>query len=178
MYGKQRCFALSPQQPFDGQRMLRVPGLGRNSTVTNGISYGTYQDYHGEKRKKPILRMAVINLSTARRNKEEVAELIEEKRLDVLGICETRFKGNGDRIIHEKFRLIYIGGEEGRHGVGIVLLPILKHSVVGIQRESFRIMSVSLCLVQLKIGLFQVYASQQGRLSVEKDTFVRDCKKV
>ena len=79
----------------------------------------------------------------------------------MLGICKARLNGNGDSIIHEDFKLIYSGEEEGRHGVGIVLSPILKDSVVDIQQESCRIMSVSLCLGEVKISLFPVYAPQQ-----------------
>ena len=62
--------ALSPWQPFNRQRVLRIPGLGRISTVKNGISYSTYQEHHGEQRGKPKLRMATINLSTARGEEE------------------------------------------------------------------------------------------------------------
>ena len=99
---------------------------------------------------------------------------MQEKRLDLLGLCETRLKGNGNRIIHEDGRLFYSGEEEGRHGVGIALSPILKYIVVDIQQESCRIMSVSLCLGEIKISIFQVYAPQQGRPSMEKDTFYEE----
>ena len=54
----------------------------------------------------------------------------------MLGICETSLKGNGDRIIHEDFRLIYSGEEEGRLEIRIVLSPKLKDRVMGIKQES------------------------------------------
>ena len=106
---------------------------------------------------------------------------MQEKRLDVLGLCETRLKGNGTWIIHEDFRLFYSGEEKGRHGVGMASSPILKYIVVDIQQESCRIMSVFLCLGEIKITIFQVYVPKQGRPSMEEDTFygfMRNYKKV
>ena len=56
------------------------------------------------------------------RGKEEViVKLMDERKLDILGHCETRLKGSNDRLIHNNNRLVYSGDDEGSSGVGLVL---------------------------------------------------------
>ena len=64
-----------------------------------------------------------MNLATMRGKEEEVVHIMEEKKLDLLGVCETRTKHEGEKKIHNDFKYIYKGNEEGRHGVGFVQLP-------------------------------------------------------
>ena len=36
-------------------------------------------------------------------------EIMKERRLDILGLCETRLKGEGQRVLHHDYKLIYKG---------------------------------------------------------------------
>lgn len=46
------------------------------------------------------------------RDKEE--ETIKERELEVLGMCETRYEGEGIKRIHEDYVLIYIWVDQKR----------------------------------------------------------------
>ena len=72
-------------------------------------------------------------------------ELMKLRMLDVLGLAETRLKGNGDQMIHENYRMIYSGNDDGRHGVGIILSPKLACIVSG--QEYNRRMNVLYVLI-------------------------------
>ena len=52
------------------------------------------------------------------------------QKLDILGICETRWTGNG-RITSDDTVLLYSGGEEHARGVGILLTKSAAESLCG-----------------------------------------------
>ena len=117
--------APSPQQLLNEQGVLRITGFRRYKTGNNFNSQ--------KKLKVSYLRIATINIATARGKEEEMIEVMKSRRLDVLGLAETRLKGNGDQIIHGNCKMIYSGNDDGRHGVGIILSPKLACRVSGVQ---------------------------------------------
>ena len=54
---------------------------------------------------------------------------MERTILDILGLCEVRWKGTGD-FVSGKCCIIYSGGNERQQGVGIVLGPRTRNSVL------------------------------------------------
>lgn len=51
----------------------------------------------------------------------EVADVMERRRIDILCVQETLWRGNKAREIGSGFKLIYSGTDErGRSGVGVV----------------------------------------------------------
>ena len=152
--------ALSPRQPFDGQRVRRTPGFGRIQQLTTR---------HSKKTKD--FRISTLNIGTLRDKEEEIVELMRERKLLVMGLCETQTKESDDRIIHAGYRLISRGVDTGRHGVGIMLAPELETCVERYEQNGERIFSISLKMKDAGITIIQIYASQQGRTSAEKDAF-------
>ena len=139
--------ALSPRQPLSYRRRVqRIPGF----------------QYH-----KDFMRLATLNVATIRGKEEELVELMRERKLMVLALAETRLKENGDKIIHENYRLIHSGTDSGRHGVAFLVAPDVAQYVEGFGE---RIISVDLKLSQ-GVSIVQVYAPQQGRPNEEKDEF-------
>ena len=61
-------------------------------------------------------------------------QVIKSRRIDVLGLAETRLKGNGDQVIHGNYRIIYSENEDGRHGVDFILSLKLVCIVSGVQQ--------------------------------------------
>ena len=55
------------------------------------------------------IRLGLINATTLNGKEEEIVELMIERSLDILGICEARMLGRGSRVIHENYQLVYIG---------------------------------------------------------------------
>ena len=112
-----------------------------------------------------------MNLATMRGKEEEVVYVMEDKNLDLLGVCETRTKLEGEKKIHKDFKYIFKGNEEGRHGVGFVLSPILAERVNQIIYKNERIISISLDLQIKGVSFIMLYAPQQGRSTEEKDEY-------
>ena len=54
------------------------------------------------------LRIGTINIGTLR-EEEEVVTLMEERKLDILGLCETRREGKGRKTIHDNYQLVWSG---------------------------------------------------------------------
>ena len=147
--------APSPRQPLNGQGVLRISGA-MNSKSRN------------------TSRIAILNISTMRGKEEEVVDIMRSRRLAIVGLSETRMKDSGERILHENYKLIYSGKEDGRHGVGVVLAPELAPYVEKVDCISERIISLSIKTKTVAFSLIQVYAPQRGRPSQEKDQFYRD----
>ena len=49
------------------------------------------------------LRIGILNIGTLREKEEEVTLLMEERRLNIFGISETREKFSGRRVIHNDY---------------------------------------------------------------------------
>ena len=95
---------------------------------------------------------------------------MKERRLDILGVCETRKEGNGRMIMHENYQMMWSGlPNEKMHGVAMIIMDV--------DYVNERIMKVTLQLKNLKITIMQVYAPQQGRPAQEKEDFLGEfCK--
>ena len=75
--------------------------------------------------------MGTINVSTMKGKEEEIVELMDERKLKILGLCETRLEDSNDRLIHNNNRLVYSGDDEGSSGVGLVLSAEIAPMVSG-----------------------------------------------
>ena len=68
------------------------------------------------------MQMGTINVATLNRKEEEVVMMMKERRLDLLGVCETRMTGSGSKLIHDNYQLIYKGREQERkYGVAFIM---------------------------------------------------------
>ena len=129
----------------------------------------TRQNHRPEIRKN--IKIATLNVSTMRDKEEEIVHMMKERNLDILRVCETRTKNEGQKTIHEDYKYIYKGNQEGRHGVGFVLNSSVAERVKEITYKTERILSISMELNNTGISLIMVYAPQQGRNTEEKEEF-------
>ena len=89
---------------------------------------------------------------------------MEERKLTLLGLCETCWSGSGRRVLHHDFQLIDSGGNVNKHSVAILISTDIVDRIKDKHQINERIVSVSLKIIQ-------VYAPQQGRSAVEKEEF-------
>lgn len=122
--------------------------------------------------------MATINVSTLKDKEEEIIELMKVRKLDILGLCETRYKNNGQGILHEDYEIIYSGNEDGRHGVAFMLTPQIAEKVDSTDYKNERIVGITLKWGEKKLSMIQVYAPQQGRSIAEKEDFYNNIQEV
>ena len=69
------------------------------------------------------LRIGILNIGTLREKEEEVTLLMEERRLNIFGISETRENVSGRRVIHNGYTCLSSGDVGGSHGVAIIIAP-------------------------------------------------------
>ena len=68
------------------------------------------------------MRVALLNVGSMTGRAREIADMMKRRRVDILCVQETRWKGNKAREIGEGYKLIYSGANhQGRNGVGVIL---------------------------------------------------------
>jgi len=76
-----------------------------------------------QKNKQNIINIGTWNVRTMLRagKLEEVKNIMIEKNIDILGLCETRWQGSND-FNSDEFRIITSGGDvQGQRGVALVM---------------------------------------------------------
>ena len=118
------------------------------------------------------MRVGTLNVGTMTGKGREIADLMERRRVSVLCVQETRWKGDKARELGDGYKLLYSGAnKEGRNGVGIVLSKSLKDNIVSVKRVSDRIMVIKLCMEGEMVNIACVYAPQAGCEEEEKESF-------
>ena len=116
------------------------------------------------------LRIGIQNIKTLR-EKEEVTLLMEERRLNIYRISETREKISGGRFIHNDYICLRSGDDGGKHGVAFIIAPEITHLVEIFVPINNRMAGMILKTGTSRILCMTVYAPQQGRNDEEKDRF-------
>ncbi|VDO20155.1 unnamed protein product [Heligmosomoides polygyrus] len=80
-------------------------------------------------RPKKLVRMGTLNVGTMTGRFNEVADLMKRRRVEVLCLQETRWKGVKAM---ENVKLFYNGEHTKRNGVGITIAESLKDSVAAV----------------------------------------------
>ena len=153
--------ALSPRQPLNGQRVLRISGPRQC-----------------EERRST--RLATANVGTMKGRGREVVEMMARRRVDIACLQEVRYKGQGARVLGggERYKFWWSGGERGERGVGILVKEEHVEDVIEVVRIDDRLMKIQMVWGKKVVHVFSVYAPQQGRPEEEKRNFqnkLSDC---
>ena len=93
-----------------------------------------------KQRKEKELRVGTLNMRTLRGKARELADLMDRRKVDILCLQETTWKGNKSKEVARGHKLIY-SGETGRNGVAVVLSNYIWDTLVQVSRRSKRMMS-------------------------------------
>ncbi|XP_068235925.1 uncharacterized protein [Palaemon carinicauda] len=104
--------------------------------------------------------------------------LMKARKLDIIGLCETRLTGQGTNLLHDNYHLIYSGGGEAKHGVGVILTEELAQKIEYLVYKNERISSFPFALGTRTIRFIQAYAPQLGRPHEEKEEFYENLQEV
>ncbi|KAK3515943.1 hypothetical protein QTP86_004940, partial [Hemibagrus guttatus] len=96
---------------------------------------------------------------------------MERRKVDILCVQETRWKGSKARSIGAGFKLFYYGVDSKRNGVGEVLKEEFVRNVLEVKRVSDRVMSVKLEIEGVMLNVVSGYAPQVGCELEEKERF-------
>ncbi|KAK3546694.1 hypothetical protein QTP70_031760, partial [Hemibagrus guttatus] len=96
---------------------------------------------------------------------------MERRKVDILCVQETRWKGSKARSIGAGFKLFYYGVDSKRNGVGVVLKEEFVRNVLEVKRVSDRVMSLKLEIEGVMLNAVSGYAPQVGCELEEKERF-------
>ncbi|KAK3547836.1 hypothetical protein QTP86_031968, partial [Hemibagrus guttatus] len=96
---------------------------------------------------------------------------MERRKVDILCVQETRWKGSKARSIGAGFKLFYYGVDSKRNGVGVVLKEEFVRNVLEVKRVSDRVMSLKLEIEGVMLNFVSGYAPQVGCELEEKERF-------
>ncbi|KAK3543987.1 hypothetical protein QTP70_032746, partial [Hemibagrus guttatus] len=97
--------------------------------------------------------------------------MMERRKVDILCVQETRWKGSKARSIGAGFKLFYYGVDSKRNGVGVVLKEEFVRNVLEVKRVSDRVMSLKLEIEGVMLNVVSGYAPQVGCELEEKERF-------
>ncbi|KAK3551534.1 hypothetical protein QTP70_017336 [Hemibagrus guttatus] len=151
-----------------------LQGAGGNwATVGRRSRGGRRVRRQREKRKgKSVgLRIGTLNVGTMTGKGRELADMMERRKVDILCVQETRWKGSKARSIGAGFKLFYYGVDSKRNGVGVVLKEEFVKNVLEVKRVSDRVMSLKLEIEGVMLNVVSGYAPQVGCELEEKERF-------
>ncbi|KAK3568363.1 hypothetical protein QTP86_005592 [Hemibagrus guttatus] len=101
----------------------------------------------------------------------ELADMMERRKVDILCVQETRWKGSKACSIGAGFKLFYYGVNSKRNEVGVVLKEEFVRNVLEVKRVSDRVMSLKLDIEGVMLNVVSGYAPQVGCELEEKERF-------
>ncbi|KAK3525514.1 hypothetical protein QTP86_033482 [Hemibagrus guttatus] len=138
-----------PEKKTQGRHQSQLPG---NTAETDGDTVGgKLEENKGKGR--------------------ELADMMERRKVDILCVQETRWKGSKARSIGAGFKLFYYGVDSKRNGVGVVLKEEFVRNVLEVKRVSDRVMSLKLEIEGVMLNVVSGYAPQVGCELEEKERF-------
>ncbi|KAK3516042.1 hypothetical protein QTP70_003331, partial [Hemibagrus guttatus] len=119
----------------------------------------------------PLPAIEDIQKKRCIRKGRELADVMERRKVDILCVQETRWKGSKARSIGAGFKLFYYGVDSKRNGVGVVLKEEFVRNVLEVKRVSDRVMSLKLEIEGVMLNVVSGYAPQVGCELEEKERF-------
>ncbi|KAK3554542.1 hypothetical protein QTP70_025394 [Hemibagrus guttatus] len=146
-----------------------LQGTGGNWATVGGRSRGgrrVRRQREKRKGKSVGLRIGMLNVGTMTGKGRELADMMERRKVDILCVQETRWKGSKARSIGAGFKLFYYGVDSKRNGVGVVLKEEFVRNVLEVKRVSDRVMSLNRSETGRK-----VLGVSSGRRKEDKETW-------
>uniref|UniRef100_A0AAQ6IQZ2 Endonuclease/exonuclease/phosphatase domain-containing protein n=2 Tax=Anabas testudineus TaxID=64144 RepID=A0AAQ6IQZ2_ANATE len=101
----------------------------------------------------------------------ELADMMERRKVDVLCVQETKWKGSKARSIGGGYKLFYHGVDRKRNRVGVILKGEFVNNVLEVKRVSDRVMSLKLQIKGVMVNVVSGYAPQVDCELEEKERF-------
>ncbi|KAK3553754.1 hypothetical protein QTP70_009191 [Hemibagrus guttatus] len=151
---------------------IDLQGAGGNWATVGRRSRGGRR-VHRQREKRKVksvgLRTGTLNVGTMTGKGRELADMMERRKVDILCVQETRWKGSKARSIGAGFKLFYYGVDSKRNGVGVVLKEEFVRNVL--ERVSDRVLSLKLEIEGVMLNVVSGYTPQVGCELEEKERF-------
>ena len=143
-----------------------LPGLGQARQKKQAHHHHHHHHHHHQQ-----MRVGTINIGTLTGKGREIADIMERRKMDILCLQETRWKGNKVKELAGGHKLSYSGNNAGRNGVSVIFLVNIRHNLIGVERRNDRVMGIMLRLDDTTLNVISAYAPQVGCLDEEKIGF-------
>ena len=127
---------------------------------------------------KMEVKVGTLNVGTMTGKGRELADMMVKRKVDILCVQETRWKGSKARNIGGGCKIFYHGEDGRRNGVGVILKEDYIRRVLEVKRVSDRMMYMKLDIEGVMMTVISAYAPQVGCLREEKDKFWTDLDEV
>ena len=117
------------------------------------------------------VRIGTLNVGTMTGKGRGLADMMERRKLDILCVQETKWRGSKARLIGGGFKLFYHGMDGMRNGVGVVVNEKYINSILEVRRVSDRVISVKMEIDGVLMNVISAYAPQVGCEWEEKEEF-------
>ena len=107
---------------------------------------------------------------------ENLKQELQAVDIDVLGVCETRWTGNG-KFNSDDFVMLYSGGKTHSNGVGIIIKKQFAESIIGCWAISDRVVVIKLKGTPVNINVIEAYAPTSSSSEADLETFYDDLDK-
>ncbi|XP_051809100.1 craniofacial development protein 2-like isoform X4 [Acanthochromis polyacanthus] len=108
----------------------------------------------------------------------ELVDMMQRRKVDILCVQETRWKGSKARSLGAGFKLFYHGVDRKRKGLGVILKEEFVWNVLEVKRVSDGVMSMKLEIEGVMFNVVSGYAPQVGCELEEKEKFWLDLDEV
>ena len=115
-----------------------------------------------QKVKNMDIRIATLKVRSMTGKGYEMVEMMERRKLDMLCVKETKWKGSKARNLGGGYKLYYHGVDRRRNGVGIILKEEWTSGVIEVSRVTDRIMHMRVELGRNIANFVSAYAPQAG----------------
>ena len=128
--------------------------------------------------RKMEVKVGTLNPDTMTGKGRELADMMVKRKVDILCVQETRWKGSKARNIGDGCNIFYHGEDGRRNGVGVILKEDYIGRILEVKRVSDRMMYMKLDIEGVMMTVLSAYAPQVGGLREEKDKFWTDLDEV
>ena len=123
---------------------------------------------------RSLIRVGTLNIGTMTGRGRELADMMEQRNVDILCLQENKWKGSKARNIGGECKLFYNGADKIKNGIGIVVREELAESVLEVKRASDRLMAIKLEVKGSILNIVSAYAPQVNYSMEEKNDFWED----
>ena len=97
--------------------------------------------------------------------------MMQEMKINIMGISETRRKTSGRRVLHDPYICMESGDPTGKYGVAIIVTPEVANRIEDFKPINNRMAHMTVNFGREKAIFIILYAPQQGRTDEEKEEF-------
>ena len=140
---------------------------------TQGNALGANRSMDHVLSTKTLMKFATWNVRTLNQPPGKVEQLIKEMEdysVNIIGLCEMRWKENGE-IQRKSKTIIWSGGKTHHRGVGLVMSREARKAMITWEPINDRILTARFQSKHLKMTVVQAYAPTETSSDQEKDKF-------